>query len=195
MLTGLSFIGPFTSRLIYTMTDISLTHAFYNTSRYALLTHTRPLMTTVYIFVLGKRKLTKRTDFSLCCTNQNFRSYRNNLDFSVGVKWLNNRNKALRLEMISNYVISFSFLFYSEIFVYFLFCGYFLLFFPLLFLMEDNCFTISFWFLPYVNRNQPKIYICSLPLEPLSHLPSHPTPLDYLRAPDLSSLHHTAQSH
>ena len=39
MLTGLSFIVPFTSRLIYTMTDISLTYAFYNTSGYALLTH------------------------------------------------------------------------------------------------------------------------------------------------------------
>ena len=124
MLAGLSFLV--TSRLIYTMTDISLIHAFYNTSGHALLTHTGPLMTTVYIFVLGKRKLIKRTDFSLCCTNRNFRSYRTNLDFSVGIKWLNNRNKALRLEIISNYVKSFYFLFYSEIFVYFRFCGYFL---------------------------------------------------------------------
>ena len=32
-------------------------------------------------------------------------------------------------------------------------------------------------------------------LEPLSHLPPHPTPLDCHRAPDLSSLHHTANSH
>ena len=32
-------------------------------------------------------------------------------------------------------------------------------------------------------------------LEPLSHLPPHPTPLDCHRAPDLSSLHHTANLH
>ena len=32
-------------------------------------------------------------------------------------------------------------------------------------------------------------------LEPLSHLPPHPTPLDCNRAPDLSSLHHIVNSH
>ena len=31
--------------------------------------------------------------------------------------------------------------------------------------------------------------------EPLSHLPRHPSPLAYHRAPDWSSLHHTANSH
>ena len=42
--------------------------------------------------------------------------------------------------------------------------------------MEDNCFTISCWFLPHINMNQPWI-ICPLPLEALSYLPPHPTPL------------------
>ena len=36
--------------------------------------------------------------------------------------------------------------------------------------MKDNCFTILCWFLPYINMNQPWIYICPLPLEPPSHL-------------------------
>ena len=94
--------------------------------------------------------------------------------------------------MICNYIIPF-FSIYSEIFVYFLFCGNFLCCFFF-------CFSFYFLlkiidFMPYVSMNQPKVFICSLPLEPLSHLPPHPTPLDYLRAPDLSSLHHTAQSH
>ena len=39
------------------------------------------------------------------------------------------------------------------------------------------------------------IYIYPLPLEPDSHLPPHPTPLGCHRAPDLSSLHHTANFH
>ena len=34
-----------------------------------------------------------------------------------------------------------------------------------------------------------------LPLEPLSHLPPHPTPLGGTRAPALGSLHHTANFH
>ena len=33
------------------------------------------------------------------------------------------------------------------------------------------------WFLPNINMNQPYVHICSLPLERLSHLPAHPTPL------------------
>ena len=34
-----------------------------------------------------------------------------------------------------------------------------------------------------------------IPMSPPSHLPPHPTPLGCHRAPDLSSLHHTANSH
>ena len=51
------------------------------------------------------------------------------------------------------------------------------------------------WFLPYNNVNQPQVYLCPLPLEPPSHLPPHPTPLGCHRALDLSSLHHTTNSH
>ena len=29
--------------------------------------------------------------------------------------------------------------------------------------MKDNCFTILCWFLPYINRNQPQVYICPFP--------------------------------
>ena len=51
------------------------------------------------------------------------------------------------------------------------------------------------WFLPYSDMNQPWVYKCPLPFEPLSHLPPHPTPLSCQKAPDLSSLSHTADSH
>ena len=34
--------------------------------------------------------------------------------------------------------------------------------------MEDNCFTILCWFLPYVNMNQPKVCIGPLPPDPPS---------------------------
>ena len=42
-------------------------------------------------------------------------------------------------------------------------------------------------FLPYINMDQPLTYLCSLPLEPPSHLPPPPTPLGCHR-----SLNHTA---
>ena len=41
--------------------------------------------------------------------------------------------------------------------------------------MEDNWFTMLCWFLPYINMNQPKVCTCSLPLDPPSHFPLHPT--------------------
>ena len=50
-------------------------------------------------------------------------------------------------------------------------------------------------FLPYINMNQPQVYICPFPLEPPSHLPFHPKSLGCHKAPDLSSLSHTANSH
>ena len=52
----------------------------------------------------------------------------------------------------------------------------------------DNCFTILCWFPSYIS-------IYPLCLKPLSDLQPHPTPLDCLRAPDLSSLCHTANFH
>ena len=39
------------------------------------------------------------------------------------------------------------------------------------------CFTMLFWFLPYINMHQPQVHICSRPLEPPSYLPLHPAPL------------------
>ena len=50
-----------------------------------------------------------------------------------------------------------------------------------------------YWFLPYINMNQPYIYICPITLEPPFHLPVHPMALHC--QPRLSSLHHTANSH
>ena len=38
--------------------------------------------------------------------------------------------------------------------------------------MEDNCFIILCWFLPFINMNQSQVYVCLLPLEPLLPLPS-----------------------
>ena len=54
--------------------------------------------------------------------------------------------------------------------------------------MKDNYFAILCWFLPYINMNQPEVYLCPLPLE----LPSHPSRLS--QSPSLSSLSHTANS-
>ena len=45
--------------------------------------------------------------------------------------------------------------------------------------MEDNCFTMFCWFLPYINMNQNHMF--SLPCPP-SHLLPHPTPLGNHRA-------------
>ena len=49
------------------------------------------------------------------------------------------------------------------------------------FLLEGNCFTILCWFLPYINMNQPKVYICPLPLEPPSHFQPLPSALGCYR--------------
>ena len=57
--------------------------------------------------------------------------------------------------------------------------------------MEENYFTTLCWFLPYINMNQPEVYIWPLPfiLPPPSPKPGcH-------GAPSLSSLHHTANFH
>ena len=37
--------------------------------------------------------------------------------------------------------------------------------------LQGICFTILCWFLPYINMNQPQVYMCPLPLEPPSHHP------------------------
>ena len=50
-------------------------------------------------------------------------------------------------------------------------------------LLKDNCFTEFCCFLSNINMNQPYVYIYSLPFETLSHLPPHPTPVGWHRAP------------
>ena len=51
-------------------------------------------------------------------------------------------------------------------------------------LLEVSCFTVLYWFLPYINMNQLHICLCHLPLESASHLPPHPTPLGCHKALD-----------
>ena len=54
---------------------------------------------------------------------------------------------------------------------------------------------ILWWFLPYINMNQPQVYICPLPLETSSHSPPYPTPVGCHRASALSYLCYLANSH
>ena len=58
-----------------------------------------------------------------------------------------------------------------------------------LFQLEINYFTILWWFLPYIDMNQPQLYICPPSWTPLP-LPSPPHPLGYPSAPALSALLH-----
>ena len=54
--------------------------------------------------------------------------------------------------------------------------GFFFFFFIYFYQLEANYFTILWWFLPYIDMNQPWIYMCSpsqFPLQPPS--PSHPS--------------------
>ena len=46
---------------------------------------------------------------------------------------------------------------------------------PFFFKLKDNCFTVFCGFLSYINKSQPLVHPCSLPPEPPSHLPPHPT--------------------
>ena len=58
--------------------------------------------------------------------------------------------------------------------------------------LENDCFTILFWFLPYINKNSHMYtYVSSLLNLPL--IPSHPFRLS--QSTGLSSLCHTANSH
>ena len=63
--------------------------------------------------------------------------------------------------------------------------------------MEDNYFTILWWFLPYINMNHPQVYMYSprpIP-EPFSHLPPHPILLGCPRVLALGALLHALNSH
>ena len=63
------------------------------------------------------------------------------------------------------------------------------------FLLEDNCFTIVLVFAIHQHESAIGIYMPPVTAEPPSHLPLHPNSASYNRAPDLSSLSHTANSH
>ena len=54
--------------------------------------------------------------------------------------------------------------------------GFIFLKFIYLFKLEDNDFTILWWFLPYISTNQPQAYICPLYPVPPSLFPPHPIP-------------------
>ena len=62
------------------------------------------------------------------------------------------------------------------------------LFLNLFILIEANYFTILWWFLPYIDMNQP----CVPHPEHPSHLPPNPIPLVCPSAPALSALFHAS---
>ena len=64
------------------------------------------------------------------------------------------------------------------------------------FSLEDNCFTILWWFLPYINMNQPEVYMSPPPHpESPSCLPPHAVPLCCPRAAALGTLLHVLNLH
>ena len=63
------------------------------------------------------------------------------------------------------------------------------------FVFNWRIITILCCFMPYINMNQPQVYICPVPLKPPSLLSPHPSPLGCHRTPDLSSLNHIANFH
>ena len=59
--------------------------------------------------------------------------------------------------------------------------------------METNYFTILWWFLPYIDMNQPQVYMYGTPFPPLS--PPHPSGLSQSTLPHALSLHWSSISH
>ena len=55
-----------------------------------------------------------------------------------------------------------------------------------LFILIGGYFTILQWFLPYIDVNEPWLYMCS-PSWTLLHLPPHPIPQGHPSAPALSA--------
>ena len=55
-------------------------------------------------------------------------------------------------------------------------------YFLIYFYLEDNCFTVLYWFLPYNDVNQLWVDPCPPSPEPPSHPLPHPTPLGCHRA-------------
>ena len=54
-------------------------------------------------------------------------------------------------------------------------------------LLEDNCYTILCWFLPYINMNQSEVYITSPPSQTSLPIPTPPHPSRLAQSPGLSS--------
>ena len=61
--------------------------------------------------------------------------------------------------------------------------------------MEANCFTVLCWVLPYIHMNQQWLYVCPSLVNLPPPLPLQLPALCCHRAPDLSSLKHTANFH
>ena len=83
----------------------------------------------------------------------------------------NKKKKILRLNIFLNIILQ-TFKIYIYISIYF-------------YQLEANYFTILQWFLPYIDMNQPSIYMCSpsrTPLPPLS--PSHPSGSSQCTSPE-----------
>ena len=59
--------------------------------------------------------------------------------------------------------------------------------------METNYFTILWWFLPYIDMNQPQVYTYGTPFPPLS--PPHPSGLSQSTLLHVLSLHWLSISH
>ena len=60
-----------------------------------------------------------------------------------------------------------------------------------LFYLESNYFTILWWFLPYIDMNQPQVYVCP-PSRTPSYLPPHPITLGCPSTRALSALFHAS---
>ena len=64
-----------------------------------------------------------------------------------------------------------------------------------LFQLEANYFAILWWFWPYINMNQPRVYMCPHQPESRSHFPPYPIPLGCPRAPAWSALLRASNLH
>ena len=64
-----------------------------------------------------------------------------------------------------------------------------------IFSLEANYCTILWWLPPYIDMDQPWMYVCPTILNSPSHLHPHPIPLGWPRRPALSVLLHTSNLH
>ena len=83
----------------------------------------------------------------------------------------------------------------TEVFLFFLDLSSLFFFLINLFTLEDNYFTVLWWFSPYIDMNQPRVHLCPPHHESPSHLPAHPIPQGCPRALALSALLHAPNLH